>query len=79
MQDIREVADSNTNEIWNILNGGGAMAHAVMVNHAAMRAYAIDLLMNLSGAIMPTNDAERAMVAWLQGEIVRVAQNIPEA
>ena len=50
-----------------------------MLAHAAIRSYAIDLLMNLSQAIQPLSQDEIAVVAWLKQEVIKIAAQIPEA
>lgn len=46
--------------------------------HLLVRQYGQELLLNLAAAILPTTPEEQACVKWLQENIVRVAQQIPE-
>lgn len=47
--------------------------------HGLVRQYGQELLLNLANAILPTTPEEQDVVKWLQGKIVVVAQQIPEA
>ena len=50
-----------------------------VLTHAVIRSYAVDLLMNLANAIVPTSQPEIAIVDWLKKEIIQIAAQIPEA
>lgn len=46
--------------------------------HGLIRQYGQELLFNLAQAILPTTPDEQACVRWLQDQVVRVANQIPE-
>lgn len=79
MQDIRERAAESADHHVTLAVGDAPMEQIVKYQHGVLRAYGVDLLMNLANAILPSNEAEVAAVEWLRGEIVKVAQSIPEA
>lgn len=47
--------------------------------HTLVRQYGQELLFNLAQAILPTTPEEQACVKWLQEQVIRVANQIPEA
>lgn len=46
--------------------------------HALVRQYGQELLFNLAQAILPTTPEEAACVKWLQEQVIKVANQIPE-
>lgn len=46
--------------------------------HGLVRQYGQELLLNTAQAILPTTPEEQAAVKWLQENLVRIAQQIPE-
>lgn len=79
MQDIRDLAHAVTATIPDALEKFGGIGEIEVMVHAALRSYAVDLLLSLANAIQPSNDAETQAVLWLRDQIVRVAAQIPEA
>ena len=47
--------------------------------HNHVRTYGQELLLNLANAIIPSSPEETNIVQWLQAQLIKHAQQIPEA
>lgn len=45
--------------------------------HGLIRSYAVDMLLSIAQAMQPSDESEAKAVAWLRGELVKIAQGIP--
>jgi ferric-dicitrate binding protein FerR (iron transport regulator) len=50
-----------------------------ILTHNLVREYGQQLLVNLAQALNPSTPEETAVVHWLQGKLVEMARQIPEA
>lgn len=72
MIDIRQVAKA----IGEIKINDPAAKQAAIHQH--LRNYGVELLGNLSQAIVPTNESEAAAIMWLKDEIKKLISQIPQ-